>query len=149
MKLAFGCDHAAFEIKTDIIEYLRKSGHEVNDLGCNSAESCDYPDFGIAVARAVSSGKCGKGILICGSGIGMSIAANKVKGVRAAVCWNEETAKLSSEHNFANVLCMGARFMDKELIKKCIDIWLKTPNSPVARHIQRIEKIMALEKDWK
>lgn len=148
MKLAFGCDHAAFNIKKSVIEFLEKNGNEVSDLGCGSADSCDYPDFGIAVARAVSAGECAKGVLICGSGIGMSIAANKIKGIRAAVCWNEETARLASEHNFANVLCMGARFMDLEKIKKCIDIWLKTPNSPEARHIKRIEKIMALEKNW-
>lgn len=149
MKIAFGCDHAAFKIKMNVMEHLKKQGHEVKDLGCSSAESCDYPDFAIAVAKEVSSGRAAGGVLICGSGIGMSIAANKISGVRAAVCWNAETAKLASEHNFANVLCLGARFLNEQELCNCIDTWLKTPNSAEPRHVKRIEKIMALEKDWK
>ncbi|MFH1368705.1 MAG: ribose 5-phosphate isomerase B [Elusimicrobiota bacterium] len=149
MKIAFGCDHAAFKIKDQVIEHLKKQGHETVDFGCGSAESCDYPDFGIPSARAVSKGECARGILICGTGIGMSMLANKIPGIRAAVCWNEDVAKLTADHNNANVLCLAARFMTAEQMGKCIDIWLNTVFGGEPRHQKRIDKIMSLEKDWK
>jgi ribose 5-phosphate isomerase B len=146
MRIAFGCDHTAFKIKGGVIEYLKKQGHTVEDFGCGSSESCDYPDFGIPAARSVADGKNERGVLICGTGIGMSILANKVPGIRAGLAWEEEVAKCASEHNNANVLCLPARFATLDKIIKCVDIWLKTPFSGEPRHQKRIDKIMELDK---
>ncbi|MBN1822863.1 MAG: ribose 5-phosphate isomerase B [Endomicrobiales bacterium] len=146
MKIAFGCDHAGFEHKKGIVEFLRNEGHEVLDFGCNSADSCDYPDVAADVARTVSSGKADKGVLTCGTGVGMSIVANKSRGVRAGVCWNEKVAALISEHNDANVICLPARFASTDEMKKWIKIWLVTPQSPEERHKKRVEKILNIEK---
>ena len=144
MKIAFGCDHAGFEIKEKIINFVKSLGHEIIDCGTNSNQSCDYPDFAFKVAESVAKNIADKGILICGTGIGMSIAANKVKGIRAAVCWNKETAALISQHNNANIICAGARFASVDDICSWIKIFLETKFEE--RHLKRINKIIALEK---
>jgi ribose 5-phosphate isomerase B len=146
MKIAYGTDHAAADIRSEIIEHIRKKGHEVVDYGSASPESCDYPDFASQVAQAVSEGKAEKGILSCGTGIGMGIVANKFKGVRAAVVHNEYTAVMSRNHNDANVLCMGARILDLEAMKKIIDVWLELEPEG-GRHQRRVQKIREIEKE--
>jgi ribose 5-phosphate isomerase B len=136
MKIFIGCDHAAFEEKQEVLNWLRES-HEVEDLGCPSAERCNYPDFGSACAKAIQADQSARGILICGSGIGMSMVANRYKGVRAALIRNEEEAKLSRGHNDANVLCLGARLTPVEELKKIISVWLEAPFEE-GRHTDRI-----------
>jgi ribose 5-phosphate isomerase B len=140
MKIAVGSDHAGFEAKRGILSFLSENGHKILDVGCDSEESCDYPKYAEKVGRAVASGRVDRGILICGTGIGMSMAANKVPKVRAAVCWNPEVAALTSEHNQANVLCLPARFASPQLIKKIITAWIKTPFAG-GRHARRVKKI--------
>ena len=144
MKIAFGCDHAGIVIKEQIIKFVENLGHQVIDCGTNSNQSCDYPDFALKVAENVATNTANKGILICGTGIGMSIAANKVKGIRAAVCWNKETAALISQHNNANIICAGARFATVEDICSWIKIFLETKFEE--RHIKRINKITEIEQ---
>lgn len=144
MKIAFGCDHAGVEIKSQLVNYIKSIGHEVIDCGTDSTASCDYPDFAFKVAQNVVSKTADKGILICGTGIGMSIAANKVKGIRAAVCWSKETAALISQHNNANIMCAGARFASVEDICSWIKIFIETPFEQ--RHLKRINKITQIEQ---
>jgi ribose 5-phosphate isomerase B len=115
-------------------------------MGSSTKESCDYPDFSVAVADAVSKGKCAKGVLICGTGVGMSIAANKFPGVRAAICWNDEVAALISQHNDANIICLPGRFASTAELTRWINIWLNTPASTEERHVKRINKIRDLDK---
>jgi ribose 5-phosphate isomerase B len=146
MKLAFGCDHAAAVCRDGIVSYLRARGHEIIDFGCTGTESCDYPDKARAVGEAVVEGRAERGILICGTGIGMAIAANKIPAVRAAVCWNRETAVLAAEHNSANILCLGARFATADEIAARITAWLQTPFSTEERHQRRVRKITELEQ---
>jgi len=147
LKIAIAADHGGFALKQELKNYLKAlktedgSRIELIDLGTNSAEAVDYPDYALQVAKAVASGKAEKGILVCGTGIGMGMAANKIRGVRAAVCWNEETSKLSREHNDANVLCLGGRVISVEQAKKIVLVWLKTPFSAEERHARRIWKI--------
>ncbi len=144
MKIAIASDHAGFKVKEKLKKFLTRMGYEIKDFGTFSEESCDYPDFAIKVAEAVVNRKAENGILICGTGIGMSIAANKVKGIRAAVCWNEETAKLSRKHNNANILCLGARMLNIDEIERIVKAWLST-NFEGGRHEKRISKIHAYE----
>lgn len=144
MKIAIGCDHAAFSFKEEIKTYLTEKGHEVVDKGCYSPDRADYPDHGIAVGEAVARGECERGIVICGSGIGISIAANKVKGVRCALCSEPLSARLSRNHNDANVLAMGARLIGLEMGKAIVDAWLEAEFEG-GRHIGRIEKISNYE----
>ena len=144
MKIALGCDHGGYELKQFIMKTLEKLGYEYEDFGCYSLESCDYPDFGAAAARAVAEGKCDRGIVICTTGIGMSIAANKIKGIRAVVCSEPYSAKLSRMHNNANVLCFGARVVGEELAKMIVDEWLAAEFLG-ERHAERVNKIIALE----
>lgn len=144
MKIAFGCDHAGIKIKEQIIKFVESLGHHVVDCGTFSEQSCDYPDFAFKVAQAVSKKTADKGILICGTGIGMSIAANKVKGIRAAVCWNKETAALIAQHNNANIICAGARFASADEICSWIKIFFETKFEE--RHLKRINKINSLEQ---
>ena len=146
MRIAFGCDHAAITIKDKIVSYLRNRGLDVSDFGCSAPQGCDYTDIAAQVASLVSTGKSDRGILICGTGVGMSIAANKFPGVRAGVCWSDDIARLVSEHNNANILCMPARFSTVDQITRWIDIWLATPFSPEERHRRRVNKITLLEK---
>ncbi|MDR2811586.1 MAG: ribose 5-phosphate isomerase B [Endomicrobium sp.] len=142
-KLAFGTDHAAIEIRDTVKKYLQNMGYEVKDFGFCGQVGCDYPDFAIQVAEVVANKKADKGILICGTGIGMSVAANKVKGIIAAVCWNEDTARLASQHNCANILCLGSRTSTLSEICHRIKIFLNTPFEE--RHQRRIDKIKKIE----
>lgn len=146
MKIVVGSDHAGFEHKEKISELISSLGHEVIDAGTDSTSSVDYPDYGEKGAREVSCGRAELGILICGTGIGICMAANKVKGIRGAVCWNEETARLSRQHNDANVLCMGARSISIEDALKITRVFLETPASEDERHQRRVSKITSIEE---
>ncbi len=145
MKIALGADHAGYELKNKIKEHLQQSGIEVRDEGTNSGESVDYPDFARLVAQDVHEGRADLGILVCGSGIGMAIAANKVAGVRAANVSTEYEAQMCREHNNANVLTLGARSLQPEQALAMVDKWLKTPFAG-GRHERRVEKISAIEE---
>lgn len=145
LKIALGSDHAGFTFKGELAENLNDAGYFVMDCGAHSQEASDYPDFALRVAKAVASGRVDRGILLCGSGTGMAMAANKVAGVRAAVCWSVEIAKLSVEHNWANVLCLPARFISKATSKKIVDVWLKTTPDKDVRHVRRVKKIRKIE----
>lgn len=146
MKIALGADHAGFELKEKIKQYLLEKGITVDDRGTNSPQSVDYPDYAFRVAEEVAAGKADSGILVCGSGIGMSIAANKVHGVRAAHVTSEMEAQLSREHNDANILTVGGRVLDEATARKIVDRWLKTDFAG-GRHQQRVEKITAIERE--
>lgn len=145
MKIAIGADHAGFELKELISQIVEDAGYEVIDMGTGSSCSVDYPDYAEAVAQAVSDGKAERGILICGTGIGMSIVANKFKNVRAALCNDLFTAKMSRLHNDANILCMGARVIGKGLAIEIVKTWLSTPFE-AERHLKRVEKINIIER---
>ena len=145
MKIAMGNDHTAIELKNIIKEFVEEKGYEVLDLGTNSTESCDYPVYGEKVGRAVAGGRADLGICICGTGIGISLAANKVKGIRAAVCSEPYSAKLSRMHNDTNVLCFGARVVGIELAKMIVDEWLSAEFLG-GRHQRRVDLIMAIEE---
>jgi ribose 5-phosphate isomerase B len=138
--IAIGCDHGGYDLKQQIIEHLTKRGIEYKDTGCYSTESCDYPEFAQKVTSLVTSGECELGILICGTGIGMSMSANKVKGIRAALCHDCFSAEATKQHNNANVLCMGARVIGPGLAIKITDVFIDTPFSNDERHIRRISK---------
>ncbi|HAZ91764.1 MAG TPA: ribose 5-phosphate isomerase B [Eubacterium sp.] len=139
--IAIACDHGGYELKKEIIKYLESKNMEYKDLGCHSTESVDYPEYGKAVAKAVVSGECEKGIVICGTGIGISIAANKVKGARAALCTDCFMAEATRLHNDANILALGGRVVGAGLAVKIVDTFLHTEFSGDARHIRRIEKL--------
>ena len=138
--VAVACDHGGFALKPAVIEVLREAGFDVLDLGTDSAESVDYPDFGQALAEAVVSGRAARGVVICGTGIGISIAANRFPEVRAAVCHDETTARLAREHNDANVLALGARITGPEVAKDCLRAFLRTPFGG-ERHERRVDKL--------
>ncbi len=140
MKIAIGNDHAATELKWTIKEYVEGLGHEVVNFGTDDNESCDYPEFGKAVGRAVANGEVGCGILICGTGVGISIAANKIKGVRAAVCSDVTTAHLVKEHNNANIIAFGARIVGQELAKDIVKSYLDAEFAG-GRHQRRVDMI--------
>ena len=142
--LAIGSDHGGFALKQEIMQHLREKGVEYKDFGTYTEESCDYPEFGEAVARAVAGGECERGIAICGTGIGISIAANKVRGIRAAVCGDCYSAEMTRRHNDANVLCMGARVVGSGLAMKIVDVFLETPFEG-GRHARRVAKIHEIE----
>lgn len=144
MKIAVGSDHAGFPAKEKLVARLRAKRHQVSDVGASSLESVDYPDFARLVAEKVSRGSCRRGVLVCGTGIGMCIAANKVKGVRAAVVWSVETARLAAEHNDANVLCLSGRLFDARARAAMVEAWLSTPFGG-GRHARRVRKIRSLE----
>lgn len=144
MKLALGADHRGTGATRQLADRLRSQGHEVQIVGNISGETCDYPDTAYNVGRIIASGDADRGILLCGSGIGMSIAANKIKGVRAALVHDELTAEMSRSHNDANVLCMSADLLGQRLIEKIVDIWLGTPFQG-GRHERRVKKIAAIE----
>lgn len=144
MKIGIGNDHSALELKAEIVEFLKEKGHEVVDYGTYTAESCDYPAYGEAVGRAVASRKVEQGILICGTGLGISLAANKVKGVRAAVCSEPYTAKMARAHNNCNILAFGARVVGAELAKMIVETWLNTEFEG-GRHQRRVDMIMEIE----
>jgi len=140
MNIAIGSDHAGFERKQEILEHLLSLGHEVQDLGTYSKDSMDYPDIAVEVALKVAQNQVERGVLICGSGIGVSIVANKTEGVRAANCVNEEMARLARQHNDANVLTLGERLVDKTTAINMVDIFLTT-SFEGGRHEQRVSKI--------
>jgi len=140
MKISIGSDHAAFSAKQEISDFLGSLAFEVVDTGCHGTDSCDYPDFAAQVARSVLSGETERGILICGTGIGMSIAANRYPGIRAALCYTPELAQLSRAHNDANVLCLGARTQTLADMKAIITVWMDTEWEG-DRHARRLEKI--------
>jgi ribose 5-phosphate isomerase B len=146
MKIALGSDHAGFEEKEKIKKTLDEIGVEYEDLGTDSLDSVDYPDFGAKVGRAVAGGRFDQGIIVCGSGIGINIAANKIRGVRAAQAWNEETARLARQHNDANILSIGARVIPEAEIPKIVRAWFDAEFEG-GRHAGRIEKIAELEKE--
>jgi ribose 5-phosphate isomerase B len=138
--IAIGSDHAGFEFKSRICKLLDEIGEKYTDFGTFSNESCDYPDYAKLVVNSIMQKKCDKGILVCGSGIGMSIAANRYKGIRAALCWSEEIAKISRNHNDANVLALAERFIPWIEVEKIVKVWLKT-DFEGGRHINRINKL--------
>jgi ribose 5-phosphate isomerase B len=146
LKIAIGTDHAGFPFKKDLVMFIESLGHQALDFGCPGPDPCDYPPVAIQVGRAVSSQKADRGVLLCGTGAGMCMVANKIRGVRAGVSWNDEIAKLLSEHNRSNVLCLPARFASLEQMKSWIKIWLETPYSEEERHLRRLEEIKNLEK---
>ena len=139
--IAIGSDHGGFELKEKLMEHLSERGREYKDFGTYSSASCDYPVYAKAVANAVASGECDRGIIICGTGIGVSITANKVRGIRAALCGDCFSAEATRQHNDANVLCMGARVVGEGLALKIADTFLDTPFSNDERHIRRISMI--------
>ena len=139
--IAIGSDHGGFELKEKLMEHLSERGLEYKDFGTYSSASCDYPVYAKAVANAVASGECDRGIIICGTGIGVSITANKVRGIRAALCGDCFSAEATRQHNDANVLCMGARVVGEGLALKIADTFLDTPFSNDERHIRRISMI--------
>ena len=139
--IAIGCDHGGYYLKQDIIDFLEKNGYEYKDYGTYSYESCDYPVYAKKVAHAVADGECEKGILICGTGIGVCITANKVKGIRAALVHDCFSAKATREHNDANIVTMGARVIGPGLATEIVRIFLETPFSNEERHIRRIKQI--------
>ena len=146
MKVALSSDHRGFRAKEQIKNYLKAAGHGVTDFGCNSPASCDYPDTGIPGAQSVAKGDSDRAILLCGTGIGMSMSANKVRGIRAALCHDELTAEMSRRHNNANVLCLAADLVGDELMRRIVDTWLNT-DYEAGRHDRRLEKITAFERN--
>jgi ribose 5-phosphate isomerase B len=145
MKIAIGADHAGFALKERLRERLAGEGHDVIDFGTTTAESCDYPDFAQPVARDVARGRADRGILVCGTGIGMAMAANKIAGVRAAPAQSEDAVRLTREHNDANILTLGARYVDADRAAALIEIFLSTEFTG-GRHARRVAKIAQLER---
>ena len=141
MKIAIGSDHAGFQLKEAIALYLRKKRISFKDFGTHNEESCDYPDIAFPVARAVAANKYDRGILVCGSGVGVSITANRVKGIRAVMVGDEYTARQSREHGDSNIICFGGRRLSAARAIKLLAIWLKTPFSGEPRHVRRLRKI--------
>jgi ribose 5-phosphate isomerase B len=148
MKIAIGSDHGGIEMKEEIIENLRKNGVEVEDFGIYTKASCDYPDIAEKVCEAVLAKSCELGVLICGTGIGISIAANKIPGIRCAHCHDTYSAKMTRLHNNANVIAMGGRVIGPELAKEIVDNFINTPFSNDERHQRRIDKITTIEKKY-
>ena len=146
MKIAIGCDHGALELKNTVKAHLEKRGFAVADFGTHTAQSCDYSDFASAAARAVASGECERGIVLCTTGIGVSIAANKVPGIRCALLSDVWSAKMTRLHNDTNMMALGAGVVGPNLALEIVDVWLDTAFSGEARHQRRIDKVMNLEK---
>lgn len=145
MKIAIACDHGAVSLKNTIAEHLRGQGHEVTDFGTHTTDSCDYPDYVAPAARAVASGECDRGIVLCTTGIGVSIAANKVRGIRCALLSDLMSARLTREHNDTNMMALGAGVIGTMLALQLVDTWLETPFSQGERHCRRLEKLARLE----
>ena len=146
MKIAIGCDHGALALKNALVERLTAQGHVVKDFGTYTEDSCDYPDYAAPAAQAVAAGEFEKGIVLCTTGIGVSIAANKVKGIRCALLSDVMSARMTREHNDTNVMAMGAARVSQELAFQIVDTWIGTEFSHNERHQRRINKVMALEK---
>ena len=145
MKIAIGCDHGALDLKNAMIAHLEKQGHEVVNFGTDTLDSCDYPDFAAPAAKAVASGQCDKGIVLCTTGIGVSITCNKVKGIRCALLSDVMSARMTREHNDTNMMAIGAGVVGQMLALEIADTWLGTEFFHQERHQRRIEKVMALE----
>jgi len=148
MRIAIGADHAGFQLKQDLGAYLRELGHEVIDLGTSNLDPVDYPDFAEAVGKAVLEGRAERGVLICGSGVGASVAANKIPGIRAAVCHDTYSARQGVEHDDMNVLVLGARIIGSELARELVRNFLAAKFTHEERHVRRLGKINALEKRY-
>ena len=146
MKIAIGCDHGALALKNTIIAHLTKKGYEVENFGTDTLDSCDYSDFAAPAAQAVADGRCDRGIVLCTTGIGVSITANKIDGIRCALLSDVMSARMTREHNDTNVMAMGAGVVGEMLALEIVDAWLSTPFSQAERHQRRIDKVMALEK---
>ena len=146
MKIAIGCDHGALDLKNVLVAHLNNKGYEVADFGTHTAASCDYPEFAAAAAKAVASGEYDKGIVLCTTGIGVSITANKVKGIRCALLSDLMSARLTREHNDTNMMALGAGVVGQMLALQIVDTWLETEFSGDERHQRRINKLMAVEE---
>lgn len=145
MNIAIACDHGALALKNKVVAHLKDLGHNVTDCGTHTPESCDYPDYAAAAAREVAAGRCQRGILLCTTGIGVSIAANKVRGIRCALLSDPLSAKMTRLHNDTNMMALGAGIVGENLALEIVDTWLTTEFSGDARHQRRIDKVMALE----
>ena len=146
MKIAIGCDHGALDLKNTVVAHLEKQGHQVTDFGTHTKDSCDYPEFAAAAARAVAEGTCERGIVLCTTGIGVSITANKIPGIRCALLSDLMSARLTREHNDTNMMALGAGVVGEMLALEIVDTWVGTAFSGNERHQRRINKVMALEK---
>ena len=145
MKISIGCDHGALTLKNKVVSHLQAQGHEVLDFGTHTAASCDYPEFAAAAARAVANGECEKGIVLCTTGIGVSISANKIDGIRCALLSDVWSAKMTRLHNDTNMMAIGAGVVGENLALEIVDTWVGTEFSGDERHQRRIDKVMALE----
>ena len=145
MKIAIACDHGALELKNSIIQHLTKQGYDVQDFGTHTLDSCDYPDYASQAAKAVADGTCDRGIVLCTTGIGMSISANKIKGIRCALLSDVMSARMTREHNDTNMMALGAAVTGSLLALEIVDTWMNTEFSGGERHNRRIAKLMALE----
>ena len=146
MRIAIACDHGAYALKEKVKSWLLEAGYEVRDFGCSSTESVDYPDYALPAAEAVARREADRGVFLCTTGIGVSICANKVKGVRCALCTDPMTARMTREHNDTNALAMGAGVVGENLAREILFTWLSTPFSEAPRHQRRIDKISAYEE---
>jgi len=146
MKIAIGCDHGALTLKNKLVSHLKAKGYEVADFGTHTTASCDYPEFAAAAAKAVAAGECEKGIVLCTTGIGVSISANKIDGIRCALLSDVWSAKMTRLHNDTNMMALGAGVVGENLALEIADTWLSTEFSGDERHQRRIDKLMALEK---
>ena len=145
MKISIACDHGALDLKNVMVAHLEKNGHQVVDFGTHTLDSCDYPDYASQAAYAVANGECERGIVLCTTGIGMSMAANKIKGIRCALLSDVMSARMTREHNDTNMMALGAAVVGQMLALEIADTWLNTPFSQGPRHKRRIAKLMALE----
>ena len=148
MKIAIGCDHGGFELKNPIIDFLKAQGHDVLDLGTDSTKAVDYPDYSLAVGKAVIEGKVERGILICGSGVGACVAVNKIPGIRAGLCHDTFSAHQGKEDDDTNVLCLGARIIGVQLALEVVKTWVNARFSGAERHVRRLEKVAKIEHDY-
>ena len=146
MKIAIACDHGALDLKNKVMAHLLKKGYEVENFGTDTPDSCDYPDYAAPAARAVAAGECDKGIVLCTTGIGVSITANKIRGIRCALLSDVVSARMTREHNDTNMMALGAGIVKEDLALEIVDTWLGTEFSHGERHQRRIDKMMALEE---
>ena len=147
MKISIGCDHGALDLKNTVVKHLEAQGHQIVDFGTHTPDSCDYPDFAAQAAKAVAEGVCQRGIVLCTTGIGVSIAANKVKGIRCALLSDVMSARMTREHNDTNMMAIGAGVVGQMLALQIVDTWIGTDFSGSERHQRRIDKVMALEQN--
>ncbi|TWT82976.1 Ribose-5-phosphate isomerase B [Planctomycetes bacterium CA13] len=147
LRVAIGGDHAGFPLKNMIVERLGRNVSKLIDCGTNSDASCDYPDFAVAVAKELLGGRANKGIIVCGSGVGVSVAANKIPGIRAAICHDTYSARQGVEHDDMNVLCIGGRIIGPELAFEIVEAFLNAKYTPLERHARRLEKVLEIEKN--